>query len=82
VNFPVRLLSLFLLVLLCPVARGQDTLTRKPGETPSRFAQRLFPRGTVPAYPVQEVTLGPFRRALVLLFGETPQVYFAAHGRY
>lgn len=68
------LLSFFLFVLLCPVARAQDVLSRTSGETLSHFAQRLLPHGTVLAFPVREVTLGPLH-TLVLLFGETSENY-------
>jgi len=69
------LLSFFLFVLLCPVARAQDVLSRTSGETLSHFGHRLLPRGTVLASPVREVTLSPFVHTFVLLFGETPENY-------
>ena len=68
-------LSFFLLIFLCPVAKGQDKLSQQPGETFSHFEYRLLPHGTVPASPVREVMLGPFAHAFVLLFGETPENY-------
>lgn len=70
-----RLLLLFSLLILCPVARAQDVLSRDSSETLSHFAQRVLPRGTVLASPVSEITLGPFVHTLVLLFGETPLNY-------
>lgn len=74
--FSVQLLFSYLpFVLLCSAARAQEVLSRHPGETLSHFAQRLLPRGTVPASPVREITLGPFVHTLVLLFGETPENY-------
>jgi len=63
-----------LLVLVCP-AIGGKRLIRKAGEIPPIFAQRLLPRGTVLASPIQEIALGRSSRALVLLFGETPENY-------
>jgi len=69
------LLSFFLLVFLCLVARAQGVLSQQPGETLSHFAQRLLPHGTVLASPMREVTLGPFVHAFVFLFGETPENY-------
>ena len=66
------LFSFFLLTAFSKIAQGQGVLIRKPGETPTRFAQRLLPPHTMLVYPVREVALGPFRHALVVLFGETP----------
>lgn len=74
--FSVQLLFFYLLlVLLCPVARAQDILSRNPGEILSHFAQRLRPHGTVLASPVREITFGPLVHTVVLLFGETPENY-------
>lgn len=70
-----RLILLFsLLVFLCPVARGQEILSQQPGETLPHFGRRLLPHGTVLAFPMREVTLGPLH-TLVLLFGETSENY-------